>query len=1697
MDIKETLAADVIAGATKAIIADVFSATSNGGKKSFRVKNLTKIEIGKLLELLAADQENEAFRNTRIVVASDAPGDFHERFRADPDKSITYYRNKNPGGLIYIETKVESDEQGLKNIFTLRDINFLDGTFDNDGFDVALSLVENAFRAVRNEPRISNSIVSDKVLKVREELERSVGQGTSLRKFVKFLISVVIGLPESGVLDGREVDQLVGRSLIELDMFPDEDWNDQENRAGRRLQINLLHAQLASSTSSDLDPDKLSAQIERTVFRDPLGEPLSDVEQDEWRRLCLRYSQDPDQEVRKSIPYRLFEQIFQIDLKGLKLGERVEKEIEDSAPYRLNELDSLDVRAGLDRRSADDAQKFLDAEPEDEELSALRNLLSPQTRRMVEKVAIPTSEKVENPLLALALAVRRLRDRNDLSDGDYRLEMRLGRQHEGSEVSQGLLAFLYGRTLRSVAEQLASGAGNIGLAISPELTLIVPAPDVVQDDLENENINEENQQEVSWSPVPLEFVLFDNESGSEIDQESGVEWHPRSIEYLVLFWCSVAAKDSIALTKPHEISNFDEHDWVREIAARRLALGAASGRPAPASIPDDPIISELIEIRSAFRAEAAISGLAEALLNDTFDRWQALVVKAKAEFVPDGAPDDRLSTFISSDCILGFGGDGILMLPSHPLRLRWIARYLEASGKLASESAEGTLKLNESNPEAYLRWLEALSPQQQPAIHCASGPIQLYAAGETGWSEQFKPRETGGGAVTERRLASSLVTEIVMQIERYLHVLPYKTDGLSILVLAGETTSIAADIVSRLRRGEFANLKLSIELVTPHAFWPEATRLFDLVDSANRLSAGSSVQPPVELRLHDFQDLESPELDRLLSGLSCDIAVVPAFLGGNVKPQENTRSETSEFGSFKPLYDDPTHMHVGAEGSSVSVTMLPRNSDQALSAWSTLCVRNYRQHPLNRQDSTGTDYINMSVQFHHAARVFERLHQSAHWVVTVERHITRDQIERLEGRPDILVMRDKIGPGNRFSLVVSSNSGRDFIIGRLRRKIRHIIGSKSADEQITEFAHRIYEDTRNIAPRLTLEALGVSRVTEEIIGLSVAREICREHAPIRDGIEIWLSLDDQPHWFTGPSTVRADMLRIAFKKVPEGLDLEILVVESKLRSLGFDAHGTEQARATIGLLDEIFSTEEPRIDAELWREYILSAADLVDQNAMEFHGASAAMNDVRNRIPSDVREQFRDGNFRSVKIEAIYSICCYLDHGDVFIEADPQDDRVRIVRSSRNALANLLRLNNIISTLATKPAIPDATKTVAATADEASTAPSGERASESERHSETIELHVDECAPADSTAAVPPVDEVQSTRGRLTGAELAHRYMQILRMFEEYGVDVRRVDEEDAFTEGPSSVLYRVRPASGVDPARLSDKANALKLVLGLEEHQMIRFTIGGGYVQIDVPKSDEDRYFVRASDLFERWHHDPAKLSVPLGEDRFGAIVALDFSSSDAPHLLIGGTTGSGKSEALNTILEGLVRYYSPEQLQLLLIDPKGTELQHLDAQPHLAGRTIGWDERDAIELLTEAVGEMQRRYELLKTARTRSIADFNAQAGGEDRLPWWVLVLDEYADLTSDPEAKKEIEKLLKRLAQKARAAGIHMIIATQKPSGEVISTNLRSNLPAQLALRVRSSTESRVIMDDGGAEALNGKGDGLLKTVRGITRVQCAKV
>ena len=242
-----------------------------------------------------------------------------------------------------------------------------------------------------------------------------------------------------------------------------------------------------------------------------------------------------------------------------------------------------------------------------------------------------------------------------------------------------------------------------------------------------------------------------------------------------------------------------------------------------------------------------------------------------------------------------------------------------------------------------------------------------------------------------------------------------------------------------------------------------------------------------------------------------------------------------------------------------------------------------------------------------------------------------------------------------------------------------------------------------------------------------------------------------------------------------------------------------------------------------------------------------------------------------------------------------------------------------------------------------------------------------------------------------------------------------------------------------------------MKLKLGLDEDQSIQFSIGGGTIKIDVPKNDNERYFVKAEQLWDSYAPDSASLSVPLGIDRNGDLVIINFSDSDSPHLLVGGTTGSGKSEAIHTILCGFYNYYCKDQIELLLVDPKGTEME-MYRDTAFVNEPIAMFEEDALDLLKKAVDEMQNRFvkfKALTQAREKipikDLATYNEIS--DEKLPWIVLVIDEYADITSDKQFKKEFEADVRRIAQKGRSAGIHLIVATQKPSAEVISTVLRS--------------------------------------------------
>lgn len=220
-------------------------------------------------------------------------------------------------------------------------------------------------------------------------------------------------------------------------------------------------------------------------------------------------------------------------------------------------------------------------------------------------------------------------------------------------------------------------------------------------------------------------------------------------------------------------------------------------------------------------------------------------------------------------------------------------------------------------------------------------------------------------------------------------------------------------------------------------------------------------------------------------------------------------------------------------------------------------------------------------------------------------------------------------------------------------------------------------------------------------------------------------------------------------------------------------------------------------------------------------------------------------------------------------------------------------------------------------------------------------------------------------------------------------------------------------------------------------------------------------------------------KYSVPLGSDTFGKDHMIDIRKQ--PHLMVAGQTGSGKSVFLNTTIASLISKCMPSELNLLLVDPKQVEFSQFEEIPHMM-EPIACNLEDAYHVVDVAVEEMERRFSLLRDLKVKKISDYNKKVREGERLPYVVLIVDEFSDLMMMGTAaeRKAVENKIVRIAQKARAVGIHLILATQKPLATVVTSLIKANMPAQVAFKVQKSIDSKVILDETGAENLSGKGD-----------------
>ncbi|MCL4855918.1 MAG: DNA translocase FtsK, partial [Flavobacteriales bacterium] len=376
-----------------------------------------------------------------------------------------------------------------------------------------------------------------------------------------------------------------------------------------------------------------------------------------------------------------------------------------------------------------------------------------------------------------------------------------------------------------------------------------------------------------------------------------------------------------------------------------------------------------------------------------------------------------------------------------------------------------------------------------------------------------------------------------------------------------------------------------------------------------------------------------------------------------------------------------------------------------------------------------------------------------------------------------------------------------------------------------------------------------------------------------------------------------------------------------------------------------------------------------------------------------------------------------------------------------------------------------------------------------------------------SSYQLPPLDLLKdfgNTQKTVTPEELEANKNRILETLQNYNIKIASIKA----TIGPTVTLYEIVPEAGVRIAKIKNLEDDIALSLAALGIRIIAPMPGKGTIGIEVPNQNPEIVSMRTCIASERFQNAKMELPIVMGKTITNETFVFDLAKM--PHLLMAGATGQGKSVGLNAVLTSLLYKKHPSQLKFVLVDPKKVELtlynkieRHFLAKLPDTDEAIITDNQKVINTLNSLCIEMDQRYELLKDAMVRNIIEYNSKFierklnpnDGHKYLPYIVLVIDEFADLIMT--AGKEVETPIARLAQLARAIGIHLIIATQRPDANIITGIIKANFPGRIAFRVTSGINSRTILDAGGADQLIGKGDMLISQGNNLIRVQCAFV
>ena len=486
---------------------------------------------------------------------------------AEAGCTITHYRNHNRQGLVYVETRIQSDEQGLQNMFTLSDSNFLDKSFD--GHAVAENgipglLLQEAWRHCGGDDCVP-TLLLERVLTVLGHVHPDV-VSVSVRRFVDFSEQVCRSWREQAdTIDGSRADSIIGESLWALEkLFPDRHWREggSDARSQRRITMNFRHADLMDG-AAELTADEVASKARSVRFSGEDGKPLSAVQSGQWSELCAKYGQDRDLSIRQRIPYSIFSQLFARDTAGLRLGDKFRAEIEGTAPDRVAEFDALDLTSALNARNSHAAVQLQEASPHDGH-PPLIELATAKTRNSIERLVVPPKKRFFNPAIEIVRQFQRVQaDLQNSSIAKLELQVIDKDEIQRSNPSIGLLSFLFGPTLKEISTECDGQLNGCQLIVDTRLLEQHETPNRPGAQ-EIGSTDDEPEDDLAWSPVTLKFV-FKDAADNILEVVDQLEWHPDAIGHFALLWLLVAAPDSTVFSRLGTLNfrpSVDAEDWL-------------------------------------------------------------------------------------------------------------------------------------------------------------------------------------------------------------------------------------------------------------------------------------------------------------------------------------------------------------------------------------------------------------------------------------------------------------------------------------------------------------------------------------------------------------------------------------------------------------------------------------------------------------------------------------------------------------------------------------------------------------------------------------------------------------------------------------------------------------------------------------------------------------------------------------------------------------------------------------------------------------------------------------------------------------------------------------------------------------------------------------------------------------------------------